>query len=85
MTLAAEIANILGIFGVLLLLIAFFLLQSDRLAAHNILYILANLIGSLLVLYSLFYEWNLPAVVIETAWALISVFGIYKWYKLKHK
>jgi hypothetical protein len=81
---AAEVANILGILGVILLLIAFFLLQYDKLTPHSILYILANLIGSLLILYSLFYNWNLPAVVIEIAWAAISIYGIYRWFKLKH-
>ena len=35
-----------------------------------------NLLGALLVLVSLYDAWNLPSVVIETFWALISVYGL---------
>lgn len=74
----AEIANLIGIAGVIILLLAFFLLQLGKLAAHAYLYSVLNLLGSLMILYSLFYAWNLPAVIIEISWALISIFGIVK-------
>ncbi|MFT3741739.1 MAG: hypothetical protein QM752_03570 [Gammaproteobacteria bacterium] len=75
---AAEIANIVGIIGVILLLIAFFFLQLGKLATHGYTYSFLNLAGALMILYSLFYAWNLPAVIIEVAWSLISIFGIAK-------
>jgi hypothetical protein len=36
----------------------------------------ANLLGALLILISLFDAWNLPSVVVETFWAMISIYGL---------
>jgi len=35
-----------------------------------------DLAGALLILVSLFAEWNLPSVVVEGFWAAISVYGL---------
>ena len=71
-----EITNTIGFIGVGLLLLAYFLLQLKKISATNYSYPVLNLIGSLLILFSLFYAWNFPAVIVEIAWALISIFGI---------
>jgi len=34
-----------------------------------------------MILISLFYQWNLASAVIEIAWIIISLIGIYKWWK----
>jgi hypothetical protein len=36
----------------------------------------ANMSGALLILVSLWFEWNFPSVVIEIFWALISLMGL---------
>jgi hypothetical protein len=36
----------------------------------------ANLVGALLILVSLLEAWNLPSVVVECFWALISMYGL---------
>ncbi len=41
-------------------------------------YPFANLIGAVLILVSLIYEWNFPSVVIESFWAVISLYGMAK-------
>src|SRR3954468_1249521 len=41
-------------------------------------YPLANLIGSSLILASLYRDWNLSAAIIEAFWAMISLYGLAK-------
>lgn len=76
-----KIADPIGLIGVLIILIAYFLLSIDKWSAMTIKYQSINLVGALLILYSLFFHWNLSSVVIEIAWAFISLIGIYRIYK----
>lgn len=43
----------------------------------SISYLMANLIGAILILASLFVDWNLPAALVEAFWALVSLRGLY--------
>jgi len=74
----ATYADIIGLIGVGLILIAYFLLQIHRLSAQNFSYSLLNFVGAGMILFSLFYAWNTPAVIIEVAWILISLYGMFK-------
>ena len=78
-----NIANFLGIIGVIVILVVYFLLQANKLAPHKLPYSILNFVGSSLILFSLFYAWNLPSVIVEAVWSLISVYGIYKALKLR--
>jgi len=77
-------ADIIGISGAIIILIAYFFLQSNKISAEDFIYSFANLIGSSMILISLFYQWNLASAVIEIAWIIISFIGIYKWYKKRY-
>ncbi len=70
--------NAIGITGVSLILLAYLLLQLDRLDQNSVFYSLINLLGSGFILISLIYAWNLSSVVIEIAWFVISFFGLSK-------
>ena len=70
-----------GFSGALCIILAYLLLQAEKLSADGLFYSFTNLLGALLILYSLFYAWNVSAVFIEIVWIGISVYGIYKWYK----
>jgi hypothetical protein len=63
----------LGLLGVVLILLAYFLLQAHRLSGH---YQLMNAFGALLVLVSLLYAFNLSAFLMELAWLAVSIYGI---------
>lgn len=66
-----------GYIGVVLVLLAFLLLQAHKLHGNGLIYQLLNVFGSFGVLLSLsFGNHNLPAFVMEAAWVLISVYGI---------
>jgi hypothetical protein len=68
----------LGLLGVLLILLAYFLLQAGRMRGHSLTYQLMNAFGALLVLISLFYAFNLSAFLMELAWLAVSIYGIAK-------
>lgn len=79
------IFNSIGTAGVVLILVAYFMIQSDRIHKHGFAYSFMNLLGAALILISLMHEWNLPSVIMELFWLIISVYGLIKWWKLREK
>lgn len=77
------IYNTIGTIGVGLILLTYFLLQTERLKATQIQYSIMNFLGSGMILISLFHEFNFPSFVVEVAWVLISIFGIVRWFLQK--
>ena len=66
-----------GFLGVLLVLLAFLLLQAHRLHGNGPTYQLMNVLGALGVTLSLvFGSFNLSAFLLELAWMAIGVYGI---------
>jgi hypothetical protein len=76
MTISA-FATLIGTVGVIIVLIAYLLLQAQKMNPYSFLYSFMNLLGSIMLLFSLYYDWNFPAVFIEVVWAMISIYGIY--------
>ena len=68
----------LGIFGVLCILVAYLALQLEKLDSKSASYSLLNAIGAALILLSLYVDFNLSAALMESAWLLISIFGLFK-------
>ena len=68
----------LGLLGVVLFLLAYFLLQVGRMRGHSLTYQLMNAFGALLVLVSLLYAFNLSAFLMELAWLAVSIYGIFR-------
>ena len=71
--------DILGTLGVAIIVLTYVLLQIERIRSEQMLYSLLNAIGAALILISLYFDFNLPSVVVEVFWLLISLFGIGKW------
>ncbi|OGO93104.1 MAG: hypothetical protein A3F41_06960 [Coxiella sp. RIFCSPHIGHO2_12_FULL_44_14] len=70
--------DVIGMIGVALILVAYLLLQIDKLSQDSIYYSFLNLLGSALILVSLCFTLNIPSLVIEIAWLIISLFGLIK-------
>jgi uncharacterized protein (TIGR02246 family) len=70
--------DLAGFIGVLLIVVAYLLLQLDRLPSSSTNYSLLNSAGALLIIISLVFKFNLAAFVVETFWLLISLFGLAK-------
>ncbi|MES2755726.1 MAG: hypothetical protein V4659_13805 [Pseudomonadota bacterium] len=68
--------DLIGLAGVALILIAYALTVAGRLDAQQPAALLLNLGGALLILVSLTRDFNLSAVVMESAWAAVALFGL---------
>jgi hypothetical protein len=67
----------LGVFGVLLILIAYAGATVGKLDPKRAPALLLNLVGASLILLSLLAEaFNLSAFLMEAAWAVVAVFGL---------
>lgn len=71
--------NILGTAGVATIVITYILLQTERLRSESLHYSLLNAVGAVLILISLYFDFNFPSLVVEFFWLLISLFGIGKY------
>ena len=67
-----------GFVGVVLIVIAYLLLQLDKLPSTAPAYSMLNALGSFLVMLSLVFDFNLSAFLMEAFWFLISLFGFFK-------
>src|SRR6185369_16776791 len=70
--------DLLGNIGVLLMVIAYLLLQLEKLSGSATSYLLLNTIGAVLVIISLTFRFNLSAFLMEAFWLLISLYGLMK-------
>ena len=75
--------DLLGNIGVVLLMIAYLMLQLNKLRSDELTYSLLNLIGATLIILSLLVNFNLSALLMEVFWVLISFIGIYRYFRLK--
>jgi len=71
--------DILGTIGVGVIVVTYLLLQLGRIKSEQLLYSLLNGLGAALILISLYYDFNLPSVIVEAFWLVISIFGILKY------
>ena len=73
--LSSGVADAIGLAGSVLFIIAF--AYANRSAAMNkVLFNSLNLIGAVLLLISLSVNFNLPATILEVAWAIIALAGL---------
>ena len=71
--------TMVGLLGMLVTLLAYFLLQAQKLHGNGLVYQLMNALGALGVAISLLFgQFNLPAFLLELVWIAISIYGIVK-------
>jgi len=75
------IGDIVGITGVFIIIIAYILMQIDRMDPKGFLFSLLNTLGAICILISLLYAWNLASFVMEVIWLTLSLYGTLKAYK----
>ncbi len=72
-----DLANIVGLIGSGLMVIAYAYSNMAKILNFT-LFNLLNLIGSLLLLYSLTVHFNMASLALEVVWALIALVGLAK-------
>lgn len=75
--------DFIGNIGVVVLMIAYLMLQLNKLRSDGLTYSLLNAIGASLIIVSLLFDFNLSAFLMEVFWVLISFVGIYRHFRLK--
>ena len=69
------IADFIGLIGVAAYLLAYGLLQLGKLKVEDTAYALLNGTGSIAILYSLVFDFNLPSFITQTAWLIFTFVG----------
>ena len=77
--------DFVGFAGVLLVLAAYFLLQTGRMRGDRVPYSLVNALGATGILVPVWYakEMNWSVLFIEVAWILISLYGM--WHSISRR
>jgi hypothetical protein len=70
--------DLVGNVGVLMMVIAYLLLQLEKLSSSATSYLLLNAVGAVMVIISLTFHFNLSAFLMEAFWLLISLYGLAK-------
>jgi predicted membrane protein len=71
----------IGMLGTLLVVIAYYLLQLERTDPKGLTYNMINLVGAVLLLFSLCFHFNLASFVIEIFWIAASLIGLWKYHR----
>lgn len=70
-----------GLMGAFLVVLAYYLLQLERVHPRSLSYNIINLVGAVLLLLSLCFNFNLASFVIEIFWIGASLIGLWKYWR----
>ena len=70
--------DVIGLVGVIIITIVYFLLLAEKMSADHWPYSFVNALGALMILFSLMFKWNLASFAMEGTWFLISMYGVFK-------
>jgi hypothetical protein len=63
--------------------VTYLFLQLGKLRSDALAYSLMNAIGASLIVVSLLVNFNLSALLMEVFWVLISLLGVYRYFRFK--
>lgn len=76
-----ELHTIVGLFGVFCYVLAYALIQLRKLKIDSWNYAYLNITGSSFSLYSLSHDFNLAAVICQSAWLIFTLIGMHTSYR----
>jgi hypothetical protein len=78
-------SDVVGNIGVVMLIGTLWLNVSGRINSEGWQYNLSNLTVAILLSVNLYYKPNLSSIIIEMFWAGISIYGLFKYHRLKSR
>lgn len=75
--------DFVGNVGVVIIVVAYLLLQLEKLRSTDLIYSVLNALGASMIVASLVVDFNLSALLMEVFWVLISFIGIGRHLRLK--
>ena len=75
--------DLIGIIGVAIIVVAYLMLQLEKLKSTDLAYSVMNALGASLIVASLIVDFNLSALLMEVFWVLITFIGIGRHLRLK--
>ena len=78
---ASWITDAIGMLGMVLVVLAYYLLQLERTDPKGLSYNVINLVGAACLLLSLCFSFNLASFVIEVFWIGASLIGLWKYWR----
>ncbi|MCY7348597.1 MAG: hypothetical protein LH614_20600 [Pyrinomonadaceae bacterium] len=76
--------DFIGSVGVGIIIFTYILLQTERLKSETLIYSTLNAIGASLIVFSLFFNFNFSAFIVEFFWILISLYGVAKYLRKRN-
>lgn len=74
-----------GTAGTIITVGAYFATQMRYINSDDLAFPLINLVGSLMISFSLYYSFNFASSLMEVFWIAISLLGIVQWLRLKRR
>jgi hypothetical protein len=75
------LVDAIGMLGTAMVVLAYYLLQLERIDPSSLNYNLLNLVGAACLLVSLCFHFNLASFVIELFWIGASLIGLWKYWR----
>jgi uncharacterized membrane protein YhaH (DUF805 family) len=79
-TFSEKISNFFGWIGLILILLAYFLVSYKFILGDSLFYQIINLFGSIFLFYNSCYVKSKPLMALQFAWAVIAIIAIIKIY-----
>ena len=76
--------DLIGNLGVAMIVGTYFLIQIGKMSSRSLSYTILNGLGAAFILYSLIYDFNMSAFIVELFWMAISLVGLGRIY-LEHR
>lgn len=77
--------DVIGNLGAILILASYFLVQIGKMSATGIAYTGLNGLGAAFIMFSLLFDFNMSAFVVEVFWLLISLVGMARIFRNRRR